>query len=214
MTMNIEKVITQKIMKNSCKIRYDVNLSQSSKDLIVRNGFLLDAVSNIVSSATVYYPNIAITGIGLKNNKGGFLFYSDKLTVKPFFLLNNEPVYLPYREKHRSRTCCVFFDMFDYLSYLTILHDKEYKNDFPCNCDCIIMGEIKNFVSVMLETESYEVTYCFLPNTLTGRTMAMTFKSRNPNNFDDLSGLYNGFDTLHEFSLDNNNYKKSICSGL
>lgn len=104
----------------------------------------------------------------------------------------------PLTRGKRSKSCCLFADMFDYLSYIHVLGSTK-KHRFPRRTDSFVMNDIRNFLSLMLHSDGYDHIFCFFPHTTLGETMEKTVIQRNQSCAVSMYGLYEGFVNLHEY---------------
>lgn len=111
--------------------------------------------------------------IGLRNANGGieaFNEYKGPFTLKAYgvSVIKNHATL-------RSKECCLFSNVLDYLAYLTLCSIKEF--DVPRKCDCIILNHAKNVSAFILECDHYMVLHTFFPLSLIGKTLEKTLTS-------------------------------------
>lgn len=99
----------------------------------------------------------------------------------------------------KSKSCCVFADVLDYLAYVRLANDNKTEG-FPRNCDSIVLNDPRNFLKLLLHCDNYEHIYCFFPDTISGRTMEETVIKRNGSRAVSMTHLYSGSVTLFEHS--------------
>ena len=138
--------------------------------------------------------NVIYKGVGIRNVNGGMEFYCSELCSFPFTVSKRGITIVPFVEGHISRICCLFADLLDYLSYLTLI--ERHGHPRP-DGDCIIMGGPSNFMDLLPKISSYHCVYCYLPLTVVGRTMYLTIKQRRKDMTLDYSFLYQGAVSLH-----------------
>ena len=112
--------------------------------------------------------NVIYKGVGIRNVNGGMEFYCSELCSFPFTVSKRGITIVPFVEGHISRICCLFVDLLDYLSYLTLI--ERHGHPMP-DGDCIIMGGPFNFMDLLPEISSYHCVYCYFPLTVAGQTM-------------------------------------------
>ena len=79
----------------------------------------------VVKTAEVTYLNKIYKGFGIKNRFGGLEFYCNDLPTNekvkgPVTIDQPCQTLYPLKQNIRGRTCCLFMDWLDYLSYLTL----------------------------------------------------------------------------------------------
>lgn len=104
----------------------------------------------------------------------------------------------PLLKGMKNKSCCLFFDIFDYLSY-SYLVDNSFLSGLPRGCDCIVMNDIRNFITLLLHSDDYDNVYCFFPNTVLGKTMEKTVTTRKKSRVASCSSLFKNCTTLYEF---------------
>lgn len=104
----------------------------------------------------------------------------------------------PLLKGMKSKSCCLFFDIFDYLSYSHLV-DNYFLSGIPRGCDCIVMNDIRNFITMLLHSDDYDNVYCFFPNTVLGKTMEKTVTTRKKSRVASCSSLFKYCITLYEF---------------
>lgn len=106
-------------------------------------------------------------------------------------------LYFQKRKGQRTNQCCLFANFLDYLSYLTIMRTAPHP--LMVDCDCIVMNNVRNFPTVVVDSENYERVLCFFPNTTVGNTMLQTLRTRRKSSVVDLSSIYAGKQSINEY---------------
>lgn len=99
-----------------------------------------------------------------------------------------------------AKSVCLFADMFDYLAYVYLSNNPDAKQ-LPCLCDNIVMNDPRNFMAMMLNSDSYDHVYCFFPHTYLGETIEQTILRRNDSRVVIMSDYYEGYTTLYEYAM-------------
>ena len=125
---------------------------------------------------------------------------SSTLTVEQHGILT-----LHFLRGTKSKACCVFADVLDYLAYVYLANDNKTAG-FPKNCDSVILNDPRNFVKLLLYCDTYDKIYCFLPDTISGKTMEETVIKRHGSRAMSMTQLYNGYVTLFSYSTSTNDF--------
>lgn len=195
--MDNQMTINLDLLSKSNKFKLHSGSDLLSKSILENESLFIDNLPHEIVGIEVSYFNKTIYGIGIKNNRGGYELYAPEFINRPVSLIKSGCTLIRHKKGQESAYCCLFFSLFDYLSYYTL--SKKYIMPLPSAADCIIVGNIKNFIQAMLDTESYEITYCILPNTIVGKTMSRTIHDRNPSNSIDISYIYKEYDSIHDY---------------
>lgn len=144
--------------------------------------------------------NRAFRGYGIKNSNGGVEFINSDYMEVPVTLKNNGFVIIYQKEGEVSKNCCLFYDFVDYLSFYTI----QKLNFFQMSegYDCFIMSNVKNFISMVVETDDYDNIYMFFPNDVVGTTISQTIENRNKRHVHNCGILYRASPNFHQFASD------------
>lgn len=179
-------------------ISYNDQSGTDFRKMLRSQGFAYPRLPKTLFQAKLTIPMEArsVNGIALKNTLGGFEFYSAQLAPAPVTV--NTPGYLffPAVRGQKTRSCCIFKDFLDYMSYITLTY--EDKLTLPVGCDCFVLNNIKNFPTLILDIEEYENIYCLFPTDDLSVVMFNTLKTRNPlrvhllaNSYSSSGSLYN-----------------------
>lgn len=90
----------------------------------------------------------------------------------------------------------------DYLAFYTLKGSREFR--LPQHDACIVMSHVSNYMHMVVDSDDYDEVYMFFPNTVVGRTIALTLKRRNPGKVTDYSIIYKGHANLRAFVQDKN----------
>ena len=199
--------------KRDLTVKFEGMLDDNVRQQLLHEGINPLLVPSVVKQAEVSYLNKIYKGFGIKNPFGGMEFYCKDLPMQGPVLgpvTIDSPCVSRYPAPYtiRGRYCALFVDWLDYLSYLTLL-DRDRVEKSICNsdrvgewtndCDCIVMNDTRNFVSMMLDADDYEHVYCFFPHSFIGGIMERTFQSRSETHVTMMSHLYDGYLNLHEY---------------
>ena len=184
---------------SNCAVKSVVPLTEAGRKLLDSECINPKCLPVNVCSVDVLCLNKLCHGIGVSNRFWGMAFFSHDEAIKG--LVNIEPVEVlrfsfPKRVKYTS--CCVFADLLDYFSYLTLVKEPEGSN-LPKICDCFVMNHVCNYLAVMYDTTNYAHIHLMFPRTFIGKTMEKTFVSRCPSRVVVHSDFYKGFDSLHDY---------------
>lgn len=102
--------------------------------------------------------------------------YTLPLVVNTITIGDFNVICCPFNEFVRSRSCCLFTDLMDYLAFKTLLYKGGLH--LPSDSDCLIMNSLNNFVNMMIDSDLYERVYCFFPCDEVSKTMEKTLISR------------------------------------
>lgn len=123
-------------------------------------------------------------------------------TIMPFSTVTlKSPGVLAFPKKKGKRTkkCCLFTNFLDYLSYKTILMNSGSQR--LEDCDCLVMNNVVNFSTFVLDSEEYEHVLCFFPKTDIGNTMFMTLRSRRKSAVVNMSNIYKDSLSINEYVI-------------
>ena len=171
-------------------------LDQHGIALLCEEGISCSHLPPCLKSVEVTALNVIYKGVGIRNVSGGMEFYCGQLYNSPFTVRRHGITYIPRVVGHRSSTCCIFVDFLDYLAYLTLLD----KHDIPLpEGDCIVMGNVKNFIDILHESLLYLKAACFFPFTQTGQIMSHTIKGERKYSTNDCSHIYKADISLRSY---------------
>lgn len=125
---------------------------------------------------------------------------SNTFTVNRYGILSRS-----YFRGHRSKACCVFADVLDYLAYIHLTNDNQ-ADGFPRSCDCVVMNDPRNYLKLLLRCDVYDHIYCFFPDTIAGKTMEETLIQRKVAHAESMTYLYDGYVTLFAYSTSTDDY--------
>ena len=193
--------------KGDLSVKYEGMLDDQLRQQFLGEGLNPLLIPPVVKTAEVTYLNKIYKGFGIKNRFGGLEFYCSDLPINekvkgPVTIDQPCQTLYPLKQNIRSRMCCLFMDWLDYLSYLT-LSERDRVGEYPTDCDCIVMNDTRNFVSMMIDADDYDHVYCFFPHSYIGQVMEQTLQSRSGNHYTMKSYLYEGYLNLHEYAKNN-----------
>lgn len=96
----------------------------------------------------------------------------------------------------RSKCCCLFYSVVDYLCYLKL--DSAF---VPSSCDCYVLNDPRNYFRLLLQCDFYDNVYCLFPATQFGGTLFKGICTRHGSRVVDLSPLYGQHPTLLAYTL-------------
>ena len=185
-------------MNLSCNITFETFLDSPGSQLLESLGFDPHSLPFSMKSCEVLFLNRIIRGVGIRNTQGGMEFFSRDVSHRQFNTVGRVGVVsLPVELNRKTKTCCLFADMFDYLAYLTLLQDDRGAT-FPCRCDYYVMNDVRNYIPMMLDVVNYERVHCFFPNNDCGQVMTATFTMKNSRSRSE-SRRYLDYEYLYDF---------------
>nr|WP_297934957.1 hypothetical protein [uncultured Lachnoclostridium sp.] len=186
-------------MRKEKKYNYKVEpLSVSSKRIYYELGFKDEDIPFSLVNVNVLRAGTVISGIGVENPQGGVEFVSADFTRPSYSIGEISPLRLYCNDKYnRTETCCVFYDILDYLAYIFIR--KIHMFGVPNDADCFIMSSSKNYHQLVVETDVYKKILLFLPKDVFGRTMSLSIQKRNPTHVINCDFYYGNLTNLFDF---------------
>lgn len=115
-------------------------------------------------------------------------------------LSNPGIMFFPKKRNTRTRSCCLFVNFLDYLSYQTLLQSPGHPQ--MEDCDCLVMNAACNFSALLLESDAYECVHCVFPHSVFGKTMELTLRERRGKCSVDMGWLYNGYTNINDYLND------------
>lgn len=195
-TSNKKLICARNIKYKPC---LDMELTQKLEEA----GIIFRTYPHSLLSIEFTHYNQKISGIGVRNIHGGFEFSSkDNLAISQT-LKRKGITLIPYIARSRSASLCIFESTMDYLSYFCLA--QQFILELPQYCDCLIVGDVSNFVQSILEIDIYERVNCFFTMTDVGRTMLATLKSRDCRKIVDYSNLYFQYVSLSGYAKSSQN---------
>jgi hypothetical protein len=189
---------------NSITVKYETMIDDTGRALFLSEGINPVLLPPMIKNVEVLCLNRIYKGVGMRNRRGGMWFYSkDFPSDGPVTIDEPGPLCFPLTKGERCKACCLFTNLFDYLSYKQLINSKSGRG-LPCGCDCYVMADFRNFVNLMLDSEYYEHVYCFFPNTQLGKSMARTIITRNRSRVTSVLPFYEGYKSLHDYALNLN----------
>lgn len=101
-----------------------------------------------------------------------------KSTLSTFTVEKNGILTFPMVNNRRQKAVCVFANILDYLSYVVMVFETGYDN-FPKNCDCIVMNNPVNFMKMLVSVDTYDYIFCFFPDTILYKSLEETIIQRD-----------------------------------
>ena len=177
-----------------------VDLKNEDEKYLKQNGFskLPSCIQGVQFSCLGKYYQ----GFGFRNDIGGVEFFHQLYTPFPVTLKSYAPTTLRSPKAKEYQACCLFYDFMDYLAFYTLKGSREFR--LPQHDACIVMSHVSNYMHMVVDSDDYDEVYMFFPNTVVGRTIALTLKRRNPGKVTDYSIIYKGHANLRAFVQDKN----------
>lgn len=129
----------------------------------------------------------------------------DVIAANTFTVNRSDILSRSYFRGHRSKDCCVFADVLDYLAYRHLTNENQ-ADGFPRSCDCVVLNDPRNFLKLLLRCDVYDHIYCFFPDTIAGKTMEETLIERKGAHAESMTYLYDGYVTLFAYSTSTDDY--------
>ena len=101
-----------------------------------------------------------------------------KTTFSTFTVEKNGILTFPMVNNRRQKAVCVFANILDYLSYIVLVYDTGYE-EFPKNCDCIVLNAPTNFMKMLISVDTYDYIFCFFPDTILHKSLEETIIQRD-----------------------------------
>jgi len=106
---------------------------------------------------------------------------------------------LPLLRDSKSKGCCVFSDVLDYLAYYYLVNVRK-DGSLPRGCDSIVLNDHRNFLRLLVFSDVYDDVYCFFPQTILEKTMELTLIQRHGSGAVSMGHVFEGHATLYEHS--------------
>lgn len=151
----------------------------------------------------------SVLGLGMQNIHGGISFYCKGIEA-PVTL--GEKMYSKYNhlKTSQSLSLCVFMYFTDYLAFMKLQKKVSEFRQISCP-DILIINDIDNYISALIECDTYHDIYFFLPNDDISRMMTLTALDYNKRVVD-YSALYKRYNTLFEsLNYEYPIYKRNKC---
>ncbi|MEP7231872.1 MAG: toprim domain-containing protein [Ginsengibacter sp.] len=126
--------------------------------------------------------------VGFKNNAGGYELRNE------YFKGSSSPKYISYFN-NKSKNLAVFEGFFDFLSYQTILQNKEHQLS-----NFLILNSLSFFERSLLLMEKHERIHLYLDHDNAGRKWTEMALQRS-RKFKDESALYAGYKDLNDWVM-------------
>ena len=170
----------------------NIKFSHSLDDELVMKlqseGIVFRSHPRSLMSVNFMHYNHHFSGIGIRNVHGGIEFCNKDKLEDQLSLVKTGFILILHAPRCRTASLCLFSSIMDYLSYVYLT--QHFILELPQYSDCLIIGDVSNYVESILETDIYEQVHCFLPTSDVGQTMYATLKSRNDRKFVDYSDFY------------------------
>lgn len=127
-----------------------------------------------VSIAEFRYLGKTYKGFAFRNVAGGYELFCDKLSQTFFTVGEYGLTVLSHGKKGRRHRCHVFETAADYLRFVSLDRHSISRDD-----DIVIMSNIRNFVSLLLFTDTYDSVQCYLQPSRANIIALATLSRRN-----------------------------------
>ena len=152
----------------------ETTLCREDKEFLSSQGISLDVIPYTMSSVEAVWMNKVYRGIAIKNRLNGLELFSTRLPItRPITVGHRALLYYPQAKGHHTKACNLFSDFLDYYAFLT-LQQKKWGGIHLCHYDCMVMGDLWTFMSLIEESRCYEFVNCYFPNDDFGKTMERT----------------------------------------
>ena len=117
-----------------------------------------------------------------------------------FTVEKNGILTFPLQANRKQKAVCVFANILDYLSYVVIVYETSY-NEFPKNCDCIVLNDSANFMKMLVSVDTYDYIFCFFPDTILHKCLEETIIQRDAPRAVSMGRHFCGRISLYDFLM-------------
>jgi hypothetical protein len=174
-----------------------IRIDQSITDMFLLRYLNRRQIDKLVAAKfckQVLYENAGkrFTGIGFKNNCGGYELRSEK------FKGSSAPKYVTWFN-NLADNITVFEGFFDFLTWRSMLTPQLVN---PTNI--LVLNSLSFFTRSLLLQEKYQRIHLYLDNDNAGRKCIQEIQKRNPGKVVDESRTYKDFKDLNDWHVSNN----------
>ena len=185
------------IMSCARNIQYS-HLLNYDRVMLRQNNINSELLPDKVKSVTFTSLGKVYHGVGLDNINGGFdAVNTGSVYPKYFHFGNTGMVFVKSDGDEPSEKCCVFADLLDYFSFLTI-QGKSKKRKFY-GSDCFILSDSSVFIDCASYGRNYKRIYCFFPKDDTGNIMYLTLRDIMPKGSVEKTDVYDNCYNLQHY---------------
>ena len=192
------EALRQSLSKAS-NIRCNETIGHSTMEMLHRHGIILAILPEEFKEYRIGSFVHSFTGIGVKNTEDGICFYTEALG-RTLTLGTPSYILVPQEKDQKSEECIVFYDLLDYLAYLTVMTHSKGSVGKPAY-DVIILNDVKNIIPSQDTVLSYQKINTFLPRGESFDTIINTYEHLSDSRVSDCSWFYQkkDYDTFLEF---------------
>ena len=180
-------------------IRCNDTVSRATMEMLHRHGIILAILPEEFKEYRIGNFIHSFIGVGVKNTENGICFYTEALG-RTITLGTPSYIVIPQEQGQKTEECIVFYDLMDYLAYLTVMTHSKGSVGKPAY-DVIILNDVKNIISSQDTVLSYKNINTFLPRGESFTTIINTYVHLSDNRVSDCSWFYQkkDYDTFLEF---------------
>ena len=193
--MTASTLITASPSPSTAKVILETSLEEFGDRYVHGMGFSPMVAPTLMCSVELVYDNHFHKGVGVRNDNGGMEVWAPGITDRFFTVREPGVLTVPVYRNGKTSACCLFADILDYLSYLSLASSAG--SHLPRGCDAIIMNDFRNFASMVVDSDEYAYVHCLFPQDAAGRTMEKTILRRNDRAHSSVRN-YRGFTSLYE----------------
>ena len=158
---------------NKATIKHERMMDYNSEELLRSEDIDPSSAPVTPKKVDIVHLNRLYSGIGLRNVNGGLEYFSHETGVVTI----GRPGLVSVRKRKglRSRQCCIFSNIMDYLRYST--GSNQYQTAIIKGNDCIVLNDFQNIELFFRTCKKYEQVYSFLSEALTDLTIEKTLVS-------------------------------------
>lgn len=192
------KTLFHSLFKSN-NIRCSEEISKSTMEMLHRHGIILSILPEEFKEFRIGSFAQTFTGIGIKNVEDGICFYLDTFG-RVIFIGTNAHSFIPVEPQRKTSECIIFYDITDYLAYLTAMTHSKGSVGKPAY-DVIILNDFKNIIPSQELVLNYKNINTFLPRGESFDAIINTYQHLSDNRVSDCSWFYQkkGYDTFLEF---------------
>ena len=174
-------------------------ISKSTMEVLHKHGIILAVLPEEFKEYRVGSFVHPFIGVGVKNIADGVSFYTEAVG-RAFTLGTSSYVYIQVMRGKTTDECIVFYDIMDYLAYLTVMTHSKGSVGKPAY-DVIILNDFKNIIPSQELILSYKAINTFLPRGESYNTIINTYEHLSDSRVSDCSWFYQkkDYDTFFEF---------------
>lgn len=170
-----------------------IYLPKERKDIVKKNFYPFSVNSTRIKYIAIPGDtNYRRIGVAIENIAGGLEFIESNM--KATSLIKKGLIFF----KHEGyETCCVFYNVMDYISFMNIRKMKLI--GFPLKTDVIILTDECFYPWLEVLLDDYEEVLGYFPNSVIGKMLNASLGDRVKKHFKALNPLYKGYPSLCEY---------------